>query len=57
MKITFDKEYLKDLYVTGSSSDKKHRFQPDVVRRYIKTVDLMITGLTCQKVQQVICQF
>lgn len=42
MKITFDKEYLKDLYVTGSSADKKHCFQPDVVRRYIKTVDLMI---------------
>ena len=31
MKVTFDKEYLKELYTTGTSPDKKHRFQPDVV--------------------------
>ncbi|CDD91550.1 uncharacterized protein BN604_00790 [Bacteroides intestinalis CAG:315] len=29
MLVTFDKEYLKELYVSGKCSDKKHRFQPD----------------------------
>lgn len=31
MLVTFDKEYLKELYVSGKCSDKKHRFQPDVI--------------------------
>ena len=26
MLVTFDKEYLKELYVSGKCSDKKHRF-------------------------------
>ena len=33
MLVTFDKEYLRELYETGKS-DKKHRFQPDIVKRY-----------------------
>lgn len=42
MKVTFDKEYLKELYTTGKSPDKKHRFQPEVVRRYVKVIDIMV---------------
>ena len=41
MFVTFDKEYLRDLYETGKTTDKKYRFQPDIVRRYrmrIKTL-------------------
>lgn len=34
MEISFDKEYLRELYVSGKSSDKKHRFQPQIVARY-----------------------
>lgn len=41
MVITFEKEYLQELYVNGKASDKKHRFQPDVVSRYIKVVNTM----------------
>lgn len=41
MEIFFDKEYLRDLYTTGKA-DKKHRFQPDIIRRYIRVIDLMI---------------
>ncbi len=40
MNVTFDKDYLRELYETGKS-DKKHRFQPDVVRRYKKGVDYL----------------
>ena len=42
MEIRFDKEYLRELYVKGKSSDKKHRFQPQIVARYqlrIKTLE------------------
>ena len=39
MKIDFDKEYLEELYTTGKTKSKKYRFQPEVVRKYIETVD------------------
>ena len=41
MEIIFDKEYLRDLYITGKS-DKKHRFQPQIIRKYIRIIDLML---------------
>lgn len=42
MVITFEKEYLRDLYERGRCSDKKHRFPPQIVARYqlrIKTLE------------------
>lgn len=41
MQIIFDKKYLEELYLEGKASDKKHRFQPQVVSKYRKTIDLM----------------
>ncbi|KAA6318187.1 Toxin HigB-1 [termite gut metagenome] len=41
MVVTFDKEYLRDLYETGKTDDKKHRFQPGVVRKYKHCISLM----------------
>lgn len=41
MIIVFDKEYLRDLYQTGRSSDKKHRYQPRVVSGYIKAINFL----------------
>lgn len=41
MEIKFDKEYLEELYLKGKTSDKKHRFQPAVVTKYRKTIDLL----------------
>ena len=40
MRIEFDKDYLRDLYEKGVS-DKKHRFQPEVVKKYIKVINIM----------------
>ncbi len=34
MEITFEKEYLSELYYKGKTSDKKYRFQPEVIKRY-----------------------
>ena len=41
MKIKFDKKYLEELYVTGRTTDKKHRYQPQIIRKYRKTVDIL----------------
>lgn len=41
MKITFDKDYLRQLYEDGKAKDKKHRFQPQIVAKYRRTVDLL----------------
>ena len=42
MIVTFDKEYLKELYETGKANDKKHHFQPEIIRRYKRCIDIMI---------------
>ncbi len=42
MKVKFNEDYLQDLYCYGKS-DKKHRFQPQIVRKYIRIIDLMIS--------------
>ena len=41
MEILFDKKYLQELYTTGKT-DKKHRYQPQIVRKYIRVIDLMM---------------
>ena len=41
MEIRFDKQYLNDLYIKGNAG-KKHRFQPSIVKRYIRVIDLMV---------------
>ena len=38
MIVTFEKEYLLELYVKGKAIDKKHRFQPDVVVKYVERI-------------------
>jgi len=42
MDITFEKDYLQELYQTGKATDKKYRFQPAIIRKYIRVIDLMI---------------
>lgn len=42
MKVEFEKEYLRELYDTGKTTDKKHRFQPQVVNGYLKCVKYLI---------------
>ena len=42
MDIIFQKDYLSELYKTGKTSDKNRRFQPGIIRKYIRVIDLMI---------------
>lgn len=41
MIVTFDKKYLEELYVDGKTTNKHYRFQPDIVSRYIKVINIM----------------
>lgn len=41
MIVAFEEQYLEELYLVGKSSDKKHRFQPSIVKRYHKCVDIL----------------
>ena len=41
MVIQFGKEYLKELYYDSKCGDKAHRFQPHVIKGYVKCVKLL----------------
>jgi len=41
VEINFEKEYLQELYEVGKTTDKKHRFQPQIVVKYQKTVAIL----------------
>ena len=41
MEIKFEKQYLQDLYEKGKTTDKRYRFQPQVVAKYRKTIDVL----------------
>lgn len=41
MEIIFEEEYLSELFFKGKCNDKKHRYQPDIVRKYQKAVVLL----------------
>lgn len=42
MIVTFQHAYLKELYENGKTSDKKHRFQPSIVKRYSDRINYMM---------------
>ena len=51
MIVTFEETYLEELYTQGKANDKKHRFQPKIIDKYVKVVNLMkqqenVLGLT-----------
>ena len=51
MIIVFKETYLEELYTLGKANDKKHRYQPQIIDKYVKVVNLMkhqdnVLGLT-----------
>ena len=52
MVVTFEHTYLKDLYEYGRCSDKKHRFQPQIVKRYQKRVEQLLAAPTPETLYQ-----
>ena len=41
MEITFEKDYLRELFYDGVAKDKQHRYQPHIVRKYIRVVNIL----------------
>ena len=41
MEVIFNEAYLQEMYRTGQT-DKKHRYQPQIIRKYIRVIDTMI---------------
>lgn len=41
MEITFEKDYLRELFYDGVASDKQHRYQPQIIRKYVRVVNIM----------------
>jgi proteic killer suppression protein len=39
MEIEFEKDYLRELYEEGKTSNKKYRFQPTVTKQFKNTID------------------
>jgi len=52
MEIKFDKEYLAELYYKGQSNDKKHRFQPQIVKKYQRCIDLLEASTNVETLYQ-----
>ena len=42
MIVTFEHTYLKELYENGKTSDKKHRFQSSIVKRYTDKINYLM---------------
>ncbi|HUM89576.1 MAG TPA: type II toxin-antitoxin system RelE/ParE family toxin [Prolixibacteraceae bacterium] len=42
MEVIFEKKYLQEMYQTGKTTDKKHWLQPEVIKKYIRVIDIMI---------------
>ncbi len=52
MIIRFEKEYLRELYEVGKASDKKHRYQPDIVERYRRRIDTLAGAVDTESLYQ-----
>lgn len=44
MLVVFAKTYLRELYENGRTSDKKCRFQPEIVSRYRKRIGVLLSA-------------
>ena len=53
MEVIFAKNNLKDLYMEGKSSEKKHRFQKDIIKRYRNAVDKIAEAIKPEDLMQI----
>lgn len=52
MIVIFEQDYLKELFQKGKA-DKKHRFQPEIVRGFQKCIKMMIHATDISKIAQI----
>lgn len=53
MFIEFDKEYLQELYEMGKCNDKKHRYQPAVIKKYANCVRILLHSRTIETLYRI----
>ena len=53
MEVHFEKKYLSDLYYKGKTTDKKHRFQPDVIKRYKLRIETLEDAASVEDLYQI----
>ena len=41
MEIIFDKDYLRELYYEGKTGDKQHHYQPYIIKKYIRVLNIL----------------
>lgn len=52
MVITFEHLYLQELFETGRASDKKHRFQPQIVKLYQRRIGMLMSASSPETLYQ-----
>lgn len=52
MVVLFEKIYLHELFERGRVTDKKHRFQPQVIKRYQRRVEQLMAAPTPETLYQ-----
>ena len=53
MVIEFEKEYLRELFENGKTKEKKYRFQPQIVKQYIKVISRLENASTIEELFQI----
>lgn len=41
MIVTFEKRYLQEYYETGKCNDKRHRYQPGIIKSFKRSIDFL----------------
>jgi len=41
VEIEFDQKYLQELFEDAKTSDKKRRYQPGIIKKYIDTINIL----------------
>lgn len=52
MVVIFEETYLRELYENGYTSDKKHHFQPEIIKRYQKRIETLISVSSPERLYQ-----
>ncbi|MDE5574821.1 MAG: type II toxin-antitoxin system RelE/ParE family toxin [Bacteroidales bacterium] len=53
MIVVFAKTYLEELYESGRTSEKKYRFQPDIISRYRKRIGTLLNAPSPETLYQI----
>jgi len=53
MIVTFEEDYLSELYEKGKTTDKKYRFQPEIIKKYKYCINALKAASGIQAISRV----